>query len=121
MEKERMSSAEIAQRFELPEWYVRVSIEKYWLKPSSRSRKCELYDRDDCMEVFGGLARLRKGDRNVVFRLPKICSAYDLAEILHIRRGEAQRYVRRFSFAAVRIGGSNCIRMSDDIWREVLR
>lgn len=57
----------------------------------------------------------------MVFRLPKICTASDLADILDISMREAKRYIKRFPYANVRMHNLNCLRMSDDIWLEVLR
>ena len=46
----------------------------------------------------------------MVFLLPKICSAYDLAEVLIIHMGEGVlKCVSRFIFVSVRIGGSDGI------------
>lgn len=119
--KSKISRAEISQEYGLSEYCVKMTATKYGLEVVDHDGREFLYDREDAMEVFGGLYELRRSNRNVVFRLPKICTASDLADILDISMREAKRCIRRFPYAAVRIGGSNCIRMSDEIWREVLR
>ena len=119
--KSKISRAEISQKYGLSESCVKVTATKYDLEVVDHDGREFLYDREDAMEVFSGLYELRRGNRNVVFRLPKICTASDLADILDISMREAKRCIRRFPYSNVRIGGSNCIRMTDDIWREVLR
>lgn len=119
--KSKISRAEISQEYGLSEWCVKVTVTKYGLEVVDHDGREFLYDREDAMEVFGGLYELRRGNRNVLFRLPKICTASDLADILDISMREAKSYIKRFPYAAVRMHNSNCLRMNDDIWREVLR
>lgn len=119
--KRKISRADITEEYGFSEWYVKVTATKYGLEVVDHDGRELLYDRDDAMEVFGGLAELKKGNRNVVFRLPKICTAGDLADILDISMREAKRYIKRFPYASVMLGNSNCLRMNDDIWREVMR
>ena len=119
--KRKISRAEISQEYGLSEWCVKVTATKYGLEVVDHDGREFLYDREDAMEVFGGLYKLRRGNRDVVFRLPKICTASDLADILDISMREAKRYIKRFPYANVMMHNSNCLRMSDDIWREVLR
>lgn len=119
--KRKISRAEISQEYGLSEYCVKVTATKYGLEVVDHDGREFLYDREDAMEVFGGLYKLRRGNRNVVFRLPKICTASDLADILDISMREAKRYIRRFPYAVVRMHNCNCLRMNDDIWSEVLR
>lgn len=119
--KRKISRAEISQEYGLSEYCVKVTATKYGLEVVDHDGREFLYDREDAMEVFGGLYELRRGNRNVVFRLPKICTASDLADILDISMREAKRCIKRFPYASVMLGNCNCLRMSDDIWREVLR
>ena len=119
--KSKISRAEISQEYGLSEYCVKVTATKYVLEVVDHDGREFLYDREDAMEVFGGLYELRRGNRNVVFRLPKICTASDLADILDISMREAKRYIRRFPYAVVRMHNTNCLRMNDEIWREVLR
>lgn len=119
--KRKISRAEISQEYGLSEYCVKMTATKYGLEVVDHDGREFLYDREDAMEVFGWLYELRRGNRNVVFRLPKICTASDLADILDISMREAKRYIRMFPYADVRMYNSNCLRMSDDIWREVLR
>ena len=119
--KRKISRADISREYGLSEWCVKVTATKYGLEVVDHDGREFLYDLEDSMEVFGGLYEMRRGNRNVVFRLPKICTASDLADILDISMREAKRYIRMFPYAVVRIHNTNCLRMSDDIWREVLR
>lgn len=119
--KRKISRAEISQEYGLSEYCVKVTATKYGLEVVDHDGREFLYDREDAMEVFGGLYELRRGNRNVVFRLPKICTASDLADILGISMREAKRCIKRFPYANVRMHNCNCLRMNDDIWREVLR
>ena len=116
-----ISRVEITEKYGFSEWDVRMIAKKYGLYVVGRDGRGILFEREDADEVFGGISELKKGNRNVVFRLPKICTASDLADILDMSMREAKRYIRRFPYSAVRMYNYNCLRMSDDIWREVLR
>lgn len=119
--KGTMTRMDITLKYGFPEWDIKLIEEKYGLEPVGFDGSRMLYDLEEAEEVFGGIAELKKGNRNVVFRLPKICSSRDLADILHIKRTEALKYLKRFPFAVVQLGHCKCLKMTDEILMEVLR
>jgi hypothetical protein len=125
MDRERLIGViEVAERYGYDSLQgVNYTLKKYGLKPEGFNGNERLFVREDIEEVFGGLEELRKGNRNVVFRLPKYCTKSDLADILDIPYAEARKYFERFPMAVKDFRNSKIfvMEMTDDIWREVLR
>lgn len=124
--KRLISASEVAERYGYGSCCgVNYNVKKYGIRPESFEGQERLFVRSDIEEVFGGLEELKKGNRNVVFRLPKYCTKRDLADILDIPYAEARKYFERFPMAVKDIGNRSknmfVMEMTDDIWREVLR